>query len=297
MKWFVLIVILACGLSARSFAAAPPDLGDKVLVVFVEKCGECHGPNAKKIKKFGYVDDLPRMAANPKLVVPGKPDDSSMWTTVEDGEMPPEESPQLTADEKQLIHDWVKFGAPPAAHPPAIATTTASTQPGISKSAGTAAPAPQRSLGKRAVRFLGRLHPVVVHFPIALLIAAVAFELGWLVLRVHWLDGAVRGSLILGAAGAIVGSALGLVDALSHTNSELLQSHRNMGLIGTAWSIVTLIVFEIGTRSRGIMDPPAPWRGWGRVGFRVVLILGAMLIGWVGHLGGALVYGEDFLSF
>src|SRR5262249_37890097 len=50
------------------------NLGSEVRGIFSAKCSQCHGPNLVKPKgKFGYVQDLERMAANPKILVPFKP--------------------------------------------------------------------------------------------------------------------------------------------------------------------------------------------------------------------------------
>ena len=100
---------------------APPDtlvprrnLAAKVQEVFAARCTPCHGPDLQKPRgRFGYVLDLRRMAANPELVIPCRPDQSELWELVSRNEMPPEDSPggELTAPEKQLIHDWIAAGA------------------------------------------------------------------------------------------------------------------------------------------------------------------------------------------
>ena len=94
--------------------------------VFAEKCSRCHGPEsadgagpaaeakAGKKTKFHSVLDLPRLAANPRLVVRFEPDRSKLWRTVRDGDMPPEDSRAgpLSAGEKQAIRNWIRAGAP-----------------------------------------------------------------------------------------------------------------------------------------------------------------------------------------
>src|SRR5947209_2649558 len=63
---------------------------------------------------FGSVTDLQWLAANPKLVVPFRPDDSRLWTLVRDEEMPPEraKSGPLTPEQKDVIRSWIEGGSP-----------------------------------------------------------------------------------------------------------------------------------------------------------------------------------------
>lgn len=77
-----------------------------------QKCIVCHGDPAKK----GGLDmkTLALMIKGGKGgpgVVPGKPDDSVVWTSINDGVMPPSDKEQLTDAEKKMIHDWIMAGA------------------------------------------------------------------------------------------------------------------------------------------------------------------------------------------
>jgi len=65
----------------KTFAATPSDattgegqiLAREVSAIFEVKCVECHGGQLPHPEgHFGYVLDLPRMAANPEMVVPGE---------------------------------------------------------------------------------------------------------------------------------------------------------------------------------------------------------------------------------
>src|SRR3954468_16757676 len=68
---------LAVGAAARAEESGQSELAANVSQVFEQKCAACHGPAAKKVKKFGYVTDLGRLAANPKLIVPHDPASSA----------------------------------------------------------------------------------------------------------------------------------------------------------------------------------------------------------------------------
>jgi mono/diheme cytochrome c family protein len=113
-----------------AFAAAQPgqrDLTTEVKAVFQAKCSECHGPQVPKPKgNFGYVLDLKKLAADPKKVVPSKPEESVLWQLVRDEMMPAEgaKAGPLTREQKETIRAWIEAGAPstpiePSAPPPA----------------------------------------------------------------------------------------------------------------------------------------------------------------------------------
>lgn len=135
------------------------------------------------------------------------------------------------------------------------------------------------------LQVLGRLHPVLVHFPIALLLAALAAEL----LRPRK-DGPSEAGffcLALGVLGAWAAAASGWLFAAHDAPGapELLERHRWSGIGATVAASVTWL---------------SAWR-WRRGGAaalarptRVGLVLTAILAGLSGHLGGEMVYGEGF---
>lgn len=79
-----------------------------ILPVFQAKCNSCHGTLSKK----GGLD-LRTLATTMKGgnsgpgVKPGHAEDSPVWNTIRQGDMPPRNKPQLTAEEKKLILAWV----------------------------------------------------------------------------------------------------------------------------------------------------------------------------------------------
>ena len=81
--------------------------------------------------------------------------------------------------------------------------------------------------------FLGRLHPMVVHFPIGLLFIALLFEgLAWRQTTAQYAN-TVNTLVLTGAASAVVSVVLGLVLANTETyGSSVLQLHQWLG-IGT----------------------------------------------------------------
>jgi mono/diheme cytochrome c family protein len=180
----VLGILTVCSV----FAAAPPgqrDLATEVKAIFQAKCAECHGPQVRKPKgKFGYVLDLKRLAADPKKVVPYKAEKSKLWQLVRAEEMPPEEAKAgpLTNEQKEIIHAWIEAGAP--------STPSEQGSPSSANQAAERESAP--AAGRHLLDWLGNFHVVVVHFPIALLLAAVVGELWFAYQRVRQPAPAVR---------------------------------------------------------------------------------------------------------
>src|SRR5579863_9917042 len=88
---------------------------DAARAVFKAKCAGCHGPDLEKPKgRFGYVLDLGKIAANPEMVIPGRPAESELSALVSHSEMPPSDSPHgpLTPAQKEAIKNWIAAGAP-----------------------------------------------------------------------------------------------------------------------------------------------------------------------------------------
>jgi len=249
--------------------------------VFAARCAGCHGPALARPKgRFGYVLDLARVAGNPELVVPGEPDQSELWELVRRREMPPDDSPTgpLTADETAAVRAWIAAGAPAGGSPPAQAADAG----------------PASSPLPSALRRLGRLHVVLVHFPIALLLAAAAGEV-WSARGARSRAAgrsapapAVHFCVVLGAAGAVAAAALGWLDAWGGAGAGMptpLDLHRWLGTATAGGAVLTAVLAARDGR-RGV-------RGGG---FRAALLVTAGLVAVTGHLGGVLVFGDDFFT-
>jgi protein TonB len=90
---------------AVSFAA-------QVLPIFKDKCIACHGdPTIKGGLDLRTLAAIKKGGENGAGTVAGKPDDSTIWMQIADGNMPPPKKPKLTDTEKKLIHDWIASGA------------------------------------------------------------------------------------------------------------------------------------------------------------------------------------------
>lgn len=134
---------------------------------------------------------------------------------------------------------------------------------------------------------VGRFHPVLVHFPIALLIVGAGLRLWGLARGAR--DGAAdqvqagRTLIALGAVAALVATIAGLAHAddgqFRGAALEAVLAHRNAAFLATGAAILAALVdrFRVGPAS----------------GALALALVTAGLVGYAGHLGGVSVYGPD----
>lgn len=135
---------------------------------------------------------------------------------------------------------------------------------------------------------LGRFHPILTHFPIALLIFAGFLELFTLKKFQHPMRQAIRLMVIFGAASAIVSAGLGWLLAENEgITGSTLELHKKLGIATSVLSIL-LLYFLWKNQSE-------PKLQLIRI-YRFLLFLVGFGVGITGHFGGSLVYGEDFLT-
>ena len=134
---------------------------------------------------------------------------------------------------------------------------------------------------------IGRLHPLLVHFPIALILIAAIAELVSATTRFpQWHTVAVA-NIRAGSAFAVVSAGAGWLLASSRIveASHVLEWHRWLGTIA-AVAVFGAALATAGARSQ---SPFALWV------YRITLFWAAALVAVTGHLGGLLVWGADFL--
>lgn len=142
-------------------------------------------------------------------------------------------------------------------------------------------------------RFFGRLHPLLVHFPIALLMAGLLFELAAIVIRRERTRPSSAGLACvgIGAVGAVAAAGAGWLNADLETHGRgvagLMETHRWLGIGATALALAALVGGAIGAAARS--------RAMTGV-YRVALVLAAGLVGAAGHWGGSMVHGEGYLT-
>jgi uncharacterized membrane protein len=159
-----------------------------------------------------------------------------------------------------------------------------SCEPGALLAVTARAPAAERDQG---MLLIGKLHPLLLHFPIGLVLGAAAAELlAILTQRAAWRAAAianVRAGAAMAALTAIAG--WGLTSAPFVESSRLLEWHRWMGVAGAVAAIgAAMASARLDGRSPRTVSV-----------YRAALFTAAALIGVAGHLGGTLVWGVDFL--
>jgi uncharacterized membrane protein/mono/diheme cytochrome c family protein len=140
------------------------------------------------------------------------------------------------------------------------------------------------------LQFLGRLHPLSVHFPIALLVVAGVIELAHLRSQQPTPAGVV--CLAFGALGAVFAAWFGWLYAEHEAvaDSTDLFRHRWTGISIAALSVFALVAGHLVQASRGGSS-----RHRCLLGYRVGLFLSVGLVAYGAHLGGRMVYGEGYL--
>jgi mono/diheme cytochrome c family protein/uncharacterized membrane protein len=268
-KTIVCVIVVAA--AAVPCRASPPqardDLAPSVRAIFKEKCAACHGPELAKPKgRFGYILDLKRLAANPELVVSGKPDESALWQIIRRDEMPP--SKPLPADEKDAVRAWIVSGAPPVADE--VVRTSSVRELGVDT--------------RRLLDAVGRFHLALLHFPIAFLIAAAVIDLRSATKTGTGPSPALRFCVLAGAVTAVLAATLGWAYAAAGHGTgtpATLAWHRWLGTGVAAWSVGAALVVERAAR-----------RGKHSSAAQLLVLLGAFLVGATAYFGGALVHGE-----
>lgn len=182
--------------------------------------------------------------------------------------------------------------SPGSAVVPAISARAAPSQDGVPYPAEQAgAPSHAGARPWWGWLLLGRLHPIVVHFPIGLLTAAAIVE-AWRAIRRRPVPSeAGTYCLALGTAGAVAAVCLGTLNAshqaVTGDAAVALERHQVMGWISTIAAMAAVGAGQLARRAGGLRTM-AVYVG-------LVLATGAV-VGATGHLGGGLVYGEDYLT-
>jgi uncharacterized membrane protein/mono/diheme cytochrome c family protein len=136
-------------------------------------------------------------------------------------------------------------------------------------------------------QFLGRLHPLIVHFPIGLLVVGFILELATIGPRRKGLREGINWMVYIGAISAIIGALFGwLLRTNDDYSGELVEYHQYLGIAtGLLASITTFLLIRKMKNNAGSYIP-----------YRISLALTVACLIIAGHLGANLTHGEDFLS-
>ena len=292
-------MVVACILTVSLCGAGsaqelnPQDLPARVRSIFVAKCSECHGRGLSRPKAALYLHELGALAANPEWVVPHEPEKSYLWTLIRDDDMPAKgaKAGPLNAQEKETIRAWIAAGAPvpPSSTSPPNSQSSASPPLGSTDTfTPTPSPSPP-SLTTRVFAWIGRFHVLVIHFPIALLVAAALAEAiaAWRGSRMP--SPKVRYCVLLGAVSAVAAVTLGWLHAdlggFGAASRSTLAVHRWLGTIAGLGAAAIAVLSEIDNR-----------RGWRSASFRIALWTGAIVVAATAHFGGLMVHGNSFFD-
>ena len=140
--------------------------------------------------------------------------------------------------------------------------------------------------------FIGKFHPLVIHFPIALVLTAFLFTGLSIFFKVDTFDTFSIYLIYIASLTAIISAVFGYIAGESASYPSFLTStlewHR---ILGISSAIATLITAYLGYRklSQNKVD--------GFLYYRLLLTVNVILVGITGHLGATLVYGLDYFKF
>jgi uncharacterized membrane protein/mono/diheme cytochrome c family protein len=130
-------------------------------------------------------------------------------------------------------------------------------------------------------QFLGRLHPLIVHFPVGLLCIALLLEgISWYRKSTEFRSG-ITAMVWIGTISAILAAALGLILVNQEDYAgKGVTVHQWSGLATMSLAILTVLALRSGRISA----------------YRTLLILTVVGVSIAGHFGALLTHGEDYLS-
>lgn len=138
---------------------------------------------------------------------------------------------------------------------------------------------------------IGKLHLLVLHFPLALIVVAALADGLWLWRRKPFFQDAGYFCILLGAAAAIPTMTTGLLligtlDLLPDV-AALGEMHESLGIMTTTVAVLAAAVrVFLKNKLQGM------W-AWA---YGVLIAAAAVLVGLTGHYGGMVAFGKDYLS-
>ena len=140
------------------------------------------------------------------------------------------------------------------------------------------------------------LHPILVHFPIALLLLYGIFELisvRRLMAKPYWFY--IKAILVIfGALGAIASFVTGEEGIYYGKNTALIEAHANFAIAMVILSIFIALIYLVAWFARDNFQLFI-WKFLANRGAMIPLALAMIVVILItGSLGGAIVYGTDF---
>ncbi|RYZ98973.1 MAG: DUF1549 domain-containing protein [Sphingobacteriaceae bacterium] len=134
--------------------------------------------------------------------------------------------------------------------------------------------------------FLGRLHPIAVHFPVSLLLLAAVLELFTLKNYHSKFRPGINVLIVTGSVSALISALFGwLLYQHGDYSGNILTIHQYIGFTTAVLSMAVMAIMY------------AIHKGGGHIiAYRAVLFATAIGVGAAGHYGGSLTHGDDYLT-
>jgi uncharacterized membrane protein/YHS domain-containing protein len=298
-KIWVAIALLMAGVWIQPVGAAPATVPPTTTKTVVTTTTIPTPPANASLSLAVSTDTHSTVVANPDMMCPVSPDEKAdvKFSKVYEGKIyyfsSQKNLDKFNADPKPFVTALESrkalYPAPAAA--PQTETTSA---PEGTDSSAKPAKADDSSSGdlpiqKKLLRFAGLIHPLLVHFPIALLIMAAIGEFLYNFTGRHFFGPISIFTIRFGSLFALLAALTGWLLASGGSGPEdtawILNWHRWLG-IGTAVSsvLVSIMSFWITENSD-------------RSVYRWLLYLTAALVAVTGHFGGMLVFGADYFKW
>tara|TARA_R110002096_G_scaffold148366_1_gene308997 strand:+ start:5546 stop:6409 length:864 start_codon:yes stop_codon:yes gene_type:complete len=277
------IAMILCAPTAFGASLQGDASARAVAALFERSCVSCHGTGStdpRASRAWSGASDLVATAANLEQVTPGEPKDSNLYLVVDFDDMPPADAGgPLSTEDKATLATWIREGAPALAPESqgSAETSDIETQSADSEEVESS----QSWLQARGFRWLSHFHPAIVHFPIALLMAAALAALLARFSSHEGLQTATTFCLWMGAVSAPPAAALGwLLAANSSHRGDDLELHR---WLGVSVAVLSMVALYIQLRRPKWLLP--------------VLFVLAALVGITGHTGGSLTFGPTWFDW
>jgi len=140
-------------------------------------------------------------------------------------------------------------------------------------------------------RLVGRMHPLLVHFPIGLVLAAAAVEAWRWARRERGVSEFTSVAMLLAALSAVGAVATGWINAWQEGQdaSTTLSLHSWLG------TVMAAVLLTVAWKTRRRDEPPAAAEAR-LMPARVLTLASAFGVGLAGHFGGELVHGEGYVE-
>ncbi|MFC4722277.1 DUF1549 domain-containing protein [Geojedonia litorea] len=137
------------------------------------------------------------------------------------------------------------------------------------------------------LQFLGRLHPLLVHFPIGLLLIGFILELLTINGRRKGLRDGINHMVYIGAGFAVFSALFGwFLKNQEDYSGNLADNHQYIGIATAVLAVTTALVLKY-----SLKNSPVNLKA-----YRIVFFVTVIVLTITGHLGANLTHGEGYLS-